>query len=198
MSKETDQEKADNSNEEQEAPIPSSEAHLDKDKALEELAAALEAEKKRSDGYLNRLKYVQADFENLKKRLDRQLEDVRKYCNERLVLELLGIADELEAAVRESKQTKLVEVLLNGVEMTLKKLKKVLEAEEVSPIDCVGQTFDPAKHEAVAKIENHEEGKIIEEIRKGYTMKGRVIRPSVVKITVKPSPETTEVKADEP
>ena len=165
---------------------------------LEELANALEEEKKRSEDYLNRLKYMQADFENLKKRLDRQLEEVRKYSNERLILELLGIMDELEVAVQEGKQTESIAIFLQGVEMIVKKLRKVLAKEEVSPIECVGQAFDPSKHEVIAKVENDEEGKIIEEIRKGYIMKGKVIRPSVVKITVKPSLKTIkEVESSE-
>jgi len=167
---------------------------------LKELANALNDEKKRSEDYLNRLKYMQADFENLKKRLDRQIEEVRKYSNERLILELLGIVDELEAAVQEGKQAKSADALLQGVEMTLKKLKKIFESEKVYPIECVGQVFDPSKHEVIAKIEDddvHEE-EIVEEIRKGYIMKGKVIRPSVVKITVKPSSKSTqEVKLDE-
>jgi molecular chaperone GrpE len=196
--KEMDKEHAGNQSEEQEEHLARSEKNFEENKALEELANALKEEKKRSEGYLNRLKYMQADFENLRKRLDRQLEEVRKYCNERLILELLGVVDELEAAVHESKQTESVELLLKGVEMTLKKLKKVLELEEVSHIDCIGQAFDPSKHEAIAKIESKEEGKIIEEIRKGYVMKGKVIRPSAVKITVKPSSKTTrEVESSE-
>ncbi|UCH32266.1 MAG: nucleotide exchange factor GrpE [Candidatus Bathyarchaeota archaeon] len=156
------------------------------------LANALKEEKKRSEDYLNRLKYMQADFENLKKRQDRQLEEIRKYSNERLILELLVIVDELEVAVQESKQTQSVKVLLEGVEMIQKNLKKILELEQVSPIESIGQTFDPSKHEVLAKVESEEEGKIIEEIRKGYILKGKVIRPSVVKITVKPSPKTTK------
>jgi molecular chaperone GrpE len=186
-----------NPSEERGEPIPHSEAK-EGDRALEELGKALEEEKKRSEGYLTRLKYMQADFQNLQKRLDRQLDEVKKYGSERLILELLGVVDELEAAVRESRQTKSLDALLRGVEMTLGKLTKILEHEEVSPIDCLGQAFDPAKHEAVAKIESEEDGKIIEEIRKGYTMKGKVIRPSAVKITVKPSSRTTsEGKSDE-
>lgn len=174
-----------------------SEKKKDKE-ALDALDKALEEEKKRSEDYLNRLKYMQADFQNLQKRLDRQLEEIRKYGSERLILELLGVVDELEAAIHESKQTKSLEALLRGVEMTLGKLKKILEHEEVSPIECVGEAFDPAKHEAVAKVESEDDGKIIEEIRKGYTMKGRVIRPSAVKITATSSPKTAgEVKSDE-
>ena len=198
MSKDRAKKQARDQIEEQDKNLTRADETIKENEKLEELANALEAEKKRSEDYLNRLKYMQADFENLKKRLDRQLEEVRKYCNERLVLELLGIADELEVAIQEGKQTKSIAIFLQGVEMTMKKLKRVLEKEEVSPIECVGQAFDPSKHEVIAKVENDEEGKIIEEIRKGYIMNGKVIRPSVVKITIKPSSKTTkEVESNE-
>jgi len=193
MSKETEKKQSKNQSGEQEEHVTGSEETSEENAhATLELANALEEEKKRSEDYLNRLKYMQADFENLKKRLDRQVEEIRKYSNERLIIELLGVVDELEAAVQESRQTESVEILLIGVEMILKKLKKVLELEEVFPIDCIGQVFNPSKHEVVTKIESEEEGKIIEEIRKGYTMKGKVIRPSVVKIAVKSSLKTTK------
>jgi len=192
VSKEAAKKQAEDQIEEQDKNLTRADEAIKENGKLEELANALEEEKRRSEDYLNRLKYMQADFENLKKRLDRQLEEVRKYCNERLVLELLGIVDELEVAVREGKQTESMAVFLQGVEMIMNKLRKVLEKEEVSPIECIGQAFDPSKHEVIAKVENDEEGKIIEEIRKGYIMKGRVIRPSVVKITVKPSLKTTK------
>ncbi len=197
MSKKTEKKQARNQNEEREERLACPEEMTGKNMTLE-LADALEEEKKRSENYLNRLKYMQADFENLKKRLERQLEEIRKYGNERLILELLEIVDELDLAVEESRQTRSVEVLLKGVEMTLKKLKKILEGEGVSPIDCIDQVFDPAKHDVIEKIESEEEGKIIEEIRKGYTMKGKVIRPSVVKITVRSSSKTSkEVESSE-
>ncbi len=197
MSNKTEKKEAGNQSEEGEEHPACSEEMIEKNRTLE-LANALEEEKKRSEDYLNRLKYMQADFENLKKRLERQLEEIRKYGNEHLILELLEIVDELDLAVEESRQTRSVEVLLRGVEMTLKKLKKVLEGEGVSPIDCIDQVFDPAKHDVIGKIESDEEGKIIEEIRKGYTMKGKVIRPSVVKITVKSSSKTSkEVESSE-
>jgi len=198
VNEETAKKQAKNQIEEQDKNLTRADETIKENGKLEELANALEEEKKRSEDYLNRLKYMQADFENLKKRLDRQLEEVRKYCNERLVLELLGIVDELEVAVQEGKQTESIAVFLQGVEMTMKKLKKILKNEEVSAIECIGQAFDPSKHEVIAKVENDEEGKIIEEIRKGYIMKGKVIRPSVVKITVKPSSKTTkEVESNE-
>ncbi|UCB59948.1 MAG: nucleotide exchange factor GrpE [Candidatus Bathyarchaeota archaeon] len=198
MCKEAENERATNQSEERGEISVRSEQNREESVTIKELTNALEEEKNRSEDYLTRLKYMQADFENLKKRLDRQLDEVRKYCNKRLVLELLIVVDELEAAVQESKLTESVAVLLRGVEMTLKKLKRVLELEQVSPIECVGQTFDPAKHEVAAKIESEEEGKIIEEVRKGYIMKGKVIRPSVVKVTAKSSSKTSkEVESSE-
>jgi molecular chaperone GrpE len=155
----------------------------------EKLLKALDDEKKRAEEYLTRLKYVQADFENLKKRVDRQLEEVTNYCNERLIIELLDVADELEMAVKSSCSSNSTEALIQGVEMTLKKLKKVLQNEGVSPIECLNKPFDPSKHNAISKVEKEgiEESTVIEEVRKGYVMKGKVIRPSIVKIALKPS-----------
>ena len=167
---------------------------------LEKLNQALENEKKREEEYLTRLKYVQADFENLRKRTDRQLAEVKKYCAEPLIVELLEIVDELEMAVKAGQNSKSAENLTRGVEMILKKLKKILENQQVSPIDCVGKQFDPSKHNAVAKIERDdvEECTVIEELRKGYMMKEKVIRPSVVKVAVKPTSKSQkEVEQNE-
>ena len=160
----------------------------------------LETEKRRSEDYLNRLKYLQADFENLKKRCDRQLTDAKSYATERLVLQLLDVVDELEMAVK-TGQTNGPETqpLLEGVQMTLKKFRKVLEQEGVSPIECEGQVFDPTMHNAVAKVEREGvKGCIIgEEVRKGYIMKGKVIRPSIVKVEVPPSPSSKSQKENQ-
>lgn len=154
---------------------------------IEELMHSIDIEKKRSEEYLTRLKYMQADFENLKKRFDRQMEEVTKYCNERIIIKLLEIVDELEMAVKTGRSSNSLKNLISGVEMTLKKLEKLLENEQVSPIDCIGKPFDPSKHNAVAKIAKSDikESIIVEEVRKGYILKERVIRPSTVKIVVK-------------
>jgi molecular chaperone GrpE len=166
---------------------------------LEALTRALDTEKKRSEEYLVRLKYAQADVENLKKRYERQMEEVKKYCTEPLVIELLDVVDELELAVKSGRSASSAEVVIQGVEMTLKKLRKVLEYEGVYPIECLGKSFDPSKHHVVAKTEK--EGAdgctIVEEVRKGYTMGEKVIRPSVVKVVVKPSKSHEEMKQDE-
>jgi molecular chaperone GrpE len=166
----------------------------------EKLKEDLENEKKRAEDYLARLKYVQADFENLKKRTDRQLEEVKKYCTEPLIVELLEIADELEMAVKAGRNSKSAENLAQGVEMTLKKLKRIFDNEQVSPIECVGKPFDPSRHNAVARIERDDvkECTVIEEVRKGYIMKEKVIRPSIVKVAVRPeSKSQREVERNE-
>ena len=89
--------------------------------------------------------------------------------------------------------------LLEGVQMTLKKLRKVLEQEGVSPIECEGQVFDPTVHSAVAKVEREGvKGCLVgEEVRKGYIMKGKVIRPSIVKVEVPPSQSSKSQKENQ-
>jgi molecular chaperone GrpE len=161
-----------------------------------DLEQLLDAEKKRSEDYITRLRYLQADFENLKKRCDRQLEEAKNYATERLVLELLDVMDELELAVKTGQASEEAQPLLEGVQMTLKKLRKVLERECVSPIDCEGKTFDPSKHHAIDTTEREGvKGCIVgEEVRKGYIMKNKVIRPSIVKVEVPPSQESNSQK----
>jgi len=162
----------------------------DKEPQSIDYKALLEDEKKRSEDYLNRLKYLQADFENLKKRFDRETEQIKCYCTERLVTQLLEVVDELELAVEAANSSDNPQkTLVEGVEMTLKKLKKVLEQEGVSAIEhSEGKVFDPACHNAIA-AETREDAKVcsvIEEIRKGYTMKNKVLRPCIVRVA-KPS-----------
>jgi molecular chaperone GrpE len=89
----------------------------------------LESEKKRSEDYLTRLRYVQADFENQKKRFEREAEQIKKHGIECLVISLLDVVDELELAVQNGEVSTSPESLIEGVELTLKKLRKVLEQE---------------------------------------------------------------------
>jgi molecular chaperone GrpE len=164
-----------------------------------DLQKQFEAEKQRSEEYLSRLKYAQADFENLKKRVDREIQEVRQYCTERIMLELLEVVDELELAVKMGEISADGKTLLEGVKMTLKKLRKVLEQEGVSPIECEGRVFDPTKHHAVETVEREGVEKCIvgEEVRKGYMMRNRVIRPSIVKVEAPASQDSKSQKMEE-
>jgi molecular chaperone GrpE len=165
----------------------------------ETLESGLETERKLSEEYLTQLKYAQAETENLKRRYEKQIADVKKYENERIIVELLDVVDELELAVKSGRSTHSLDAVVEGVEMTLKKLRKLLEREGVTPIECVGRPFDPTKHNAIARMEKDgaEECRIVEEVRKGYMMREKVIRPSIVKVVVKPSESQTEMNSDE-
>jgi len=157
--------------------------------SVDRLAKLLDCERKRSEDYLTRLKYLQADLENFKKRSDREAEQVKNWCTERLVIQLLDVVDELELAVKNGEISTSPDSLIVGVEMTLKKFRKVLEQEGVLPIESSeGKVFDPTRHNAIAVVEQDdvEDGTVLEEIRKGYIMKGKVIRPTIVKVAVKP------------
>ena len=175
------------------------EEQKESDEQDETLEKALETERKRSEEYLTQLKYARADIDNLKKRFDRQLEDAERYANEHIMIELLDVVDELEMAIKSAASCDSAEPLVKGVEMTLKKLTKILEKEEVFPIESVGEHFDPEKHNALARIEKGgvEGCTIIEEVRRGYTMRGKVIRPSTVKVVVSSSHSDEETEGDE-
>ena len=155
----------------------------------------LESEKKRSEDYLTRLRYLQADFENQKKRFDRETEQIKNYSNERIIISLLDVVDELELAVKNGEISTEPESLIEGVELTLKKLRKVLEQEGVTPIESPeSKIFDPARHNAVVTEEKEDvpECTVLEEIRKGYMMRGKVIRPTIVKVAVKSTKKENE------
>jgi len=158
-------------------------------KRVEEYRREIEEEKRKAEEYLTRLKYVQADYLNFRKRIEKEIEEVKKYSNERFIVSLLEVVDELEMALEAGKKTNSIKILLDGVEMTLKKLNKILEGEGVRKIEALGKMFDPNIHYVIARVEKDdiEEGTILEEVRKGYIMKDRVIRPSIVKVAVKSS-----------
>ncbi len=145
---------------------------------------ALKQEREKSSEYLNRLTYLQADFENYRKRVEKSLREVAQLSKEKLIVNLLNVIDELELALRSGRATEDKQALIEGVEMTLKKMDTALAEEGLAKIVAVGKAFNPEKHELVTKVptKNHNENVIIEEVRKGYMLKDKVIRPSMVKI----------------
>ena len=130
----------------------------------------------------------QADFENLRKRLEREKQEFIKYANEGVVLELLNILDDLERVINlaEDKHEDL-DAFLKGVEMILAHLYELLKAHGVKPIEAEGKVFDPHCHEALMQVENNElpENTIVEVLQKGYLMHERVIRTAKVKVSKK-------------
>lgn len=165
---------------------------------LNEYKAQLDVLRKELAESQNRLKYMQADCENIRKRSEKQLEEMKLYANTSLICDLLEVVDELELALKNASGSGEKDVIAQGVEMTLKKMRKVLEKHGVCPIDCINKPLDPEKHLVVSKEERDDldENTVVEEIRKGYLLRDRVIRPSVVKVSVKPSRSKVSAECD--
>jgi molecular chaperone GrpE len=173
----------------------SEKAEADLETRILELGENLEKEKSKSDDLFRRLQYLQADFENYRKRMEKEAGEAKRFGNERLLSDLLVVNDELELAVKKAGENEQNPVLLEGVEMVLKRLQNLLGKEGVERIDGVGSKFTPELHEAALRVSSdEEEGTIVEEIRPGYLLKGRVLRPSIVKVAKNESSVESEDK----
>jgi molecular chaperone GrpE len=156
--------------------------------AVDEVASLreqLRQEQEKSKEHLNKLLYVQADFENYRKRLNQEVESRIDAGKARLIQNLLSVVDELELALKAARNTENAGAVAEGLEIVLKKFRDLLATEGLSKIEAIGKKFDPTLHEAVGRIPcEGEEGTIVEEVREGFTMKGKLVRPSIVKISV--------------
>ena len=160
---------------------------------VSQLEESLEQEKEKSDDLLRRLQYLQADFENYRRRVEKEMGDVRKFSNERLLSDLLTVKDELDLAFSKARETKQNPVLLEGVGMIQKRVQNILSKEGVERIPGTGSKFNPDYHEAALRVvSDEEEGTVLEEVRAGYMLKGRVLRPSIVKVAGKNLVEENE------
>lgn len=148
----------------------------------------LKGQAERAKEYWDRLLRLQADFENTRKRLEREKIDFMKFASEGLILELLNILDDLERAV-ELAQTQKQElpVFLKGIEMILAHLYEMLKENGVKPIDALGKAFDPNFHEALMQTQRDDlpEHTVVEELQKGYTFNDKVIRTTKAKVSKK-------------
>lgn len=137
----------------------------------------------------DRMLRLQADFDNTRKRLEREKQDFIKFANEGIIVELLNVLDDLERAVdlTESKHQDL-SAFLKGIEMILAHLYDMLKEYGVKPIEAKDKIFDPNFHEALMQMENNDvpEHTVVEELQKGYLLNDRVIRTSKVKVSKKP------------
>ena len=125
---------------------------------------------------------LQADFENFRRRSRQDKEDLSTLVAENIVLELLPVVDNFERALTSAADD--ASTVRAGVELIFKQMKSALEKLGVSIIESTGKTFDPKEHQAVMRVEDAEleDGLIVEELQKGYKVKTRVIRPSMVKV----------------
>lgn len=126
---------------------------------------------------------LQADFDNFRRRTRQEKEELSTIVTQNMVLQFLPIMDNFERALTGGKSQD-ADALLSGVEMIYRQFVQVMEKCGLTPIEAVGQLFDPQKHEAVMRVEDSEqpEGTIVEEFQKGYAVGSKVIRPSMVKV----------------
>lgn len=125
---------------------------------------------------LTQLKYLQADFDNLKKQCDKEKSECVKFANEELIRELLHVLDSFDQALEIDKN--------EGIKQLYQQFFSILEKNGLKKIDAIGKTFDPYYHEALIQEKSvYPEGTILEELQKGYLLNSKVIRSSKVKIS---------------
>lgn len=136
-------------------------------------------------------KYIRlfAEFDNARKRMERDRIEFIKYANEELLVDFLGVMDNLELSLLSAKQKQDQDALIKGIEMVLSQAKDLLKKNGVVPIEAKGKLFDPHAHEVLTQEENdeYEDGTVLEEFQKGYRLGEKVIRTVKVKVSTKPS-----------
>jgi molecular chaperone GrpE len=147
--------------------------------------------------YLRKL----AEFDNFRKRTERERREHEARAGERLVGELVPVLDNFDRALQHSQETDPV-AFRRGVEMIARQLWDVLQREGMAVLDPVGEAFTPELHEAVTRVEDpaHEPGTVVQVLAKGYLLGGRLIRPAMVAVAVEPTVQAVEDAAveDEP
>ncbi len=137
--------------------------------------------------YKDKYLRAHADFENSKKRLEKDKSNAVSYANESFAKDILSVMDSFENAVssmegaNEENSSEVLEKMKEGVNLTFTQLKKILEKNYIKEIDCEGE-FNPEVHQAIMQIESdeHEVGDVVQVMQKGYTIKDRVLRPAMV------------------
>ncbi len=141
---------------------------------------------------IDTLKRLQAEFENYKKRIIKEQSQFLEFASRNLIGEFLPVLDNFERAIeaglpRQRRGECNQDGFLKGIELVYAQFKKVLEKEGLQAIDPLGKHFDPHEHEAMMQVESdeHEEGTVVGVLQKGYLLKGRLIRPAIVKVARK-------------
>ncbi len=166
---------------------------------LEELMRALE-QKTREAAEANE-KYLRtyADFDNYRKRMQRDLADFRRYANEQIALELLTVVDHLGLALKHSSEGGAAQGLQQGVELVYRQLRDVLEKFGIKSFSAEGQPFDPAKHDAVMQVDKEDvpPNTVVQVFQDGYLYHDKVLRHAKVGVSKKPQPQTVAAASEE-
>jgi len=155
---------------------------------LESVKSELRKAKESSESSLNKMKYLMADFDNYRKQMEKQVASKAESIKAELLLKFLNIRDDYLRALSVARQSKSEQiVVIEGLEGILKNIDSLLASEGVREIEAVGTPFDPNVHDAIAYSARDDvaENTVTAEIRKGYMLNGRVLRPSLVEISKK-------------
>lgn len=138
------------------------------------------------DQLLDRLARLQAEFENARKRTERERAEFRDYATGTVVEQFLPVLDHFELALKASGS---VEQLRSGVELIVKQMGEVLRQLQVTPVPAVGEPFDPRVHEALGTVERDDipDHYVAEEVRRGYRLRERLLRPAMVRVASNPN-----------
>jgi len=147
------------------------------------VAAELETLKAERDSLVDRLARLQAEFDNFRKREAKERSEFRDYAVSNAVEHFLPVLDNFQLALKSQGSA---EQLRSGVELILKQMEEALKTLGVTPVETVGAQFDPRFHEALGSVETSEypDHQVLEEVRRGYRIKDKLLRPAMVKIAV--------------
>ncbi|HEX5369059.1 MAG TPA: nucleotide exchange factor GrpE [Dehalococcoidia bacterium] len=154
-------------------------SNLENNQTQESLAEQLAQEKEKAESYLASWQRAAADFQNYKRRVEQEREEIARISNAALIINMLPLVDDMERALENVDMRLAGMTWLDGIRLIQRKFQALLEMNGVTEIEADGQTFDPNIHEAVMFGEG-EEGKVISVVQKGYRLGGRVLRPSLV------------------
>ncbi|MGA7243241.1 MAG: nucleotide exchange factor GrpE [Terracidiphilus sp.] len=152
---------------------------------FEALQAEYDQLKKERDQLVDRLARLQAEFENARKRAEKEKSDFRDYATGSVVEQFLPVLDNFELAL---KSTGSLEQLRAGVELIVKQMEEILRGLQVQPVATVGEEFDPRHHEAMGSVEREDlpDQHVAEEIRRGYRLREKLLRPALVRVVSNP------------
>ena len=157
----------------------------EEDSLIEKLQQALAEKAEEAKGLNDKYLRLAAEFDNYKRLIQRDQRDQIRFGNEHLLKELLPVVDNLERAIKASQNGGSSDVLIQGVDLTLKQLTGALTRFHVIPVETAGQPFDPAKHQAVTSVASEKvpERHIVDEFQRGYLLHDRILRAAMVSVS---------------
>ena len=167
-----------------EAPAQDTSSATEESSLVTELQQALAAKADEVKGLNDKYLRLAAEFDNYKRLIQRDQRDQIRFGNEQLLKELLPVVDNLERAIKASQEGGGSDILMQGVDLTLKQLTGALARFHVTPIETVGRPFDPATHQAVVSVtsENVPEQHVVDEFQRGYRLHDRILRAAMVSV----------------